>query len=367
MAVQVPEAPGRRSRSGSGLRTDRNDHLHTFTELTKRVQEAGLLRRHYTFYWGMLAGLLVALGGVGVGLVLLGNSWFQLLLAASLGLILAQLGFLGHEASHRQVFRSARWNEWAGRVLSGLFVGISYGWWMNKHNRHHANPNKQGKDPDIANGVVAFTDEAADARSGLAAKLIPRQGYFFLPLLLLEGLSLHVSSVRHVLGKGEVRRRPVEIGFLAVRILGYLTVIFVLLPPGIAAAFVGVQLAVFGFLLGGAFAPNHTAMPIVPADVKIDFLRRQVLMSRNIRGNLIIHFLMGGLENQVEHHLFPMMARPHLRRASRMVQDHCRRYGITYTETTLWQSYRTILRHLNQVGLKNRNTFTCPVRQQYRW
>jgi hypothetical protein len=53
------------------------------------------------------------------------------------------------------------------------------------------------------------------------------------------------------------------------------------------AAFVGVQMAVFGLLLGGAFAPNHIGMPIVPAGLKVDFLRRQVLMSRNISGGRI--------------------------------------------------------------------------------
>ena len=82
-----------------------------------------------------------------------------------------------------------------------------------------------------------------------------------------------------------------------------------------AAAFLGVQLAVFGFLLGGAFAPNHVAMPIVPADGQFDFIRRQVLMSRNISGGPVVRFFMGGLENQVEHHLFPAMARPNLKRA----------------------------------------------------
>jgi hypothetical protein len=78
-----------------------------------------------------------------------------------------------------------------------------------------------------------------------------------------------------------------------------------LLPAGTAAAFVGVQLAVFGVLLGGAFAPNHIGMPIVLAGLKVDFLRRQVLMSRNISGGRITGYAMGGLNYQIEHHLFP--------------------------------------------------------------
>ncbi|HET9873511.1 MAG TPA: acyl-CoA desaturase [Propionibacteriaceae bacterium] len=335
--------------------------------MTLKVQRAGLMERRYGFYWTALSLAALALAGIVTGALLLGDSWLQLILAAALGVVLSQLGFLGHEAAHRQIFKSSRWNDWTGRVLSTLLVGLSYGWWMNKHSRHHANPNRQGKDPDIQGGAVAFTVDAADARTGWSRKLVSRQGYFFLPFLLLEGLSLHASSIRYLLTVRGAKQRPVEMVFLALRLAGYVALMFWLLPPGMAAAFIGVQLAVFGVLLGGAFAPNHIGMPIVPAEVKLDFIRRQVLMSRNISGGPLVRFFMGGLENQVEHHLFPMMARPNLRRAQRIVREHCRQHGIAYTETSLVGSYGVILRYLNQVGLKNRSTFTCPLVQQYRW
>ncbi|HKN42617.1 MAG TPA: fatty acid desaturase [Propionibacteriaceae bacterium] len=93
------------------------------------------MRRRYAFYLCAFSAAVVALAGLWTGVVLLGDSWLQLILAAALGLILAQLGFLGHEACHRQIFRSAWWNEWSGRVVSGLLVGISYGSWMKKHSR----------------------------------------------------------------------------------------------------------------------------------------------------------------------------------------------------------------------------------------
>ncbi len=353
-------------RVSDGGRPKRAGQQTAFSDLTAKVQAAGLMKRRYGFYWSWMGASVLALAGIFVGMLLLGDSWLQLLLAGALGLVMSQLGFLGHEAAHRQMFRSPHWNEWAARVLSTLLVGLSYGWWMNKHNRHHGNPNRLGKDPDIDAQVVVFTADAANARPRWLARLTPIQGYFFLPLLFLEGLSLHTSSIRYLSTARGIKRRPVEIAFLAIRVFGYLGVIFWLLPFGMAAAFVGVQLAVFGFLLGGAFAPNHIAMPIVPRDGRIDFLRRQVLMSRNIRGGPIVRFFMGGLENQVEHHLFPMMARPNLKRAQAIVREHCREHQITYTETTLWRSYQVILRHLNEVGLKNRAGFECPIAQLYR-
>jgi fatty acid desaturase len=107
-------------------------------------------------------------------------------------------------------------------------------------------------------------------------------------------------------------------------------------------------------------------MPIIPAGSRVDFLSKQVLTSRNIRGGWWMNLLMGGLNHQVEHHLFPSMARPHLARARRLVREHCADHGIPYTETTLVRSYAIVIEYLNRVGLAARDPFDCPAAQRYR-
>ncbi|PSL06943.1 fatty acid desaturase [Haloactinopolyspora alba] len=340
--------------------------MSAYTELSRRVQDQGLLRRRYGYYWSVIIATVGAFAGIWVAFAFLGNSWFQLLLAAGLAVVLTQCGFLGHDGAHRQIFASHRWNEWTSRVLSGVFAGLSYGWWLPKHNRHHANPNKEGKDPDVGPGAVAFTPAVSESRRGLAARLTRAQGYFFIPLLLLEGLSLHVSSIRTIVSQRSLKHRWTEAAFVTGRLGGYITVLLLVLPPGKAAAFFGVQMGLFGLLLGGSFAPNHIGRPIVPPAEKLDFLRRQVLMSRNIRGGRVMDFAMGGLNNQVEHHLFPSMPRPNLRRARPLVQAHCAQHGITYTEAGLFGAYRAVLRYLNAVGLRARSSFRCPLAAEYR-
>lgn len=341
----------------------RAEHAHTagYAELLHQVRALALHRRRYAYYWTSFAAAALTLAGLGAAVVLVGNSWFQLVVAALLAVALAQLGFLGHDAAHRQVFASARWNEWAARVVSGLFTGLSYGWWVSKHNRHHSGPNQIGRDPDIGPGVLALTPQAARDRTGAAAAFTRRQGWWFFLLLPFEGVNLHVQGVRRVLGRAPLRFRGVEAAFLVVRLGGYVTALLLLLPPGKAAAFLAVQLGVFGVLLGGAFAPNHIGMPLVPADARPDFLRRQVLMSRNVTGGPVVAFLMGGLQNQIEHHLFPNMPRPALARARPVVQEYCRRHDIGYTQATLGQAYGSLVRHLNTVGLRERDPFVCPM------
>ncbi|MGI3786418.1 MAG: fatty acid desaturase family protein [Janthinobacterium lividum] len=359
MTIDVAADAGTPTRRGQA-------YTNEYRELTALVREAGLLRRRPGFYVATLVASGAALGAVWTGVALVGDSWWQLVLAALLGVVLSQIAFLGHEACHRQMFGSARANEWTGRILSTLVVGISYGWWMAKHTRHHANPNRLGKDPDIESNAVAFSSEAASRRGTVGRWLVRRQGWFFLPLLTLEGWSLHVSSFRQAFGRAPVKRRRVEITFLLVRHVAFLVAVLTLLPPGLGAAFVGVQVGVFGFLLGGAFAPNHIGMPVVPRGVEVDFLRRQVLMSRNIAGGPVVTFLMGGLENQVEHHLFPSMARPNLRQAQRIVSTYCREHDIAYTQTGLVASYGVILTFLTRIGLRERDTFSCPLVRSHR-
>ena len=111
-----------------------------------------------------------------------------------------------------------------------------------------------------------------------------------------------------------------------------------------------VHQAVFGLYLGCSFAPNHKGMMIVAAHEKLDYLRRQVLTSRNVRGGWFVDQLLGGLNYQIEHHLFPSMPRPHLRRAQHLVRRFCAEQCIAYTETTLFGSYAIALRYLHSLG-----------------
>ena len=89
-------------------------------------------------------------------------------------------------------------------------------------------------------------------------------------------------------------------------------------------------------------------------------------MSRNIRGGRFMEVLLGGLNHQIEHHLFPTMSRPDLRRVRPLVREFCARHGITYTETGLFSSYRSIASYLNRVGMGGRDVFVCPLVAQYR-
>jgi fatty acid desaturase len=321
-----------------------------YSDLMRQVRNAGLLERRRAYYVPkiVVTGGLFAAGWA--GFVVLGDSWWQLAVAAFLAFVFTQIGFIGHDAGHRQIFRSKRANYLAGLVHGNLAIGLSYGWWVDKHTRHHAHPNTEDKDPDIEIGALAFTaGQASGKRSRVTRFIARRQRYLFFPLLLLEGVQLHVSSVQAVARPG-LRHRSWEASLLAVHALGYLAAVLLVLSPVKAAVFIVVHQALFGLYLGCAFAPNHKGMPMLSADDQTDFLRRQVLTSRNVRGQWLTDFALGGLNYQIEHHLFPSMPRPNLRRAQPLVRAFCQRHDISYLETSLASSYAQALRHLHQVG-----------------
>jgi fatty acid desaturase len=341
--------------------------VSSFTALTRKIQDLGLMRRRYGYYWAKLIGAVLILAAWVVGFILIGDSWWQLANAGVLAVLMTQISFLGHDAAHRQIFKSGRWNDWVSLIIANLLVGMSYGWWQNKHNRHHANPNKEGADPDIALTAIAMTPAMATRhRSRLMRWVVAHQGWYFFPILLLEGLSLHTDGIRRVISRDKIQRRWVELTFLALRLGGLAALVFLVLPPEKAGAFLAVQLAVFGLYMGSSFAPNHIGMPLVSPKLTLDFLRRQVLMSRNISGGPRVSIFMGGLNYQIEHHLFPSMARPHLRKAQPLVVAYCAEQGVPYTQTSLWQAYRTVIRYLNTVGLKGKDPFLCPLVAQRR-
>jgi fatty acid desaturase len=318
-----------------------------FAELNRRINALGLMERRPAYYVLRLTlvGVLVVAGWT--AFVLIGASWWNLLTAAFLSVAFAQLALVAHDLAHRQVFRTKRPSEITGMVAGNLGIGMSYGWWMDKHTRHHNNPNHDDLDPDVAPEVLIWATKSAIGRRGLAAFITRHQAGLFFPLLTLLGIDLKVSSVK-ALRAGVVKRRVLESVLLVVHFAVYFSALFLILSPLQAIAFVVVHQALFGVYLGMTFAPNHKGMPHPTGDE--DYLRKQVLTSRNVRGGWFVDVALGGLNYQIEHHLFPGMPSPSLRRAQPIVRDYCAEIGVAYEQTGLIESYRQALRHLHEVG-----------------
>ena len=340
------------ARSASDLATSIAAGPHSerdYAALKHRIQEAGLMDKRPAYYVLSITTNLVVLTLCLVALFTVGVVWGQALAAVGLAIVSGQLGFQLHDSGHRQMFASARKNAAVGLVTADLLLGMSYGWWVQKHNRHHGNPNDVDLDPDIKVGAIAYTDEQARARRGPGRLAAMYQAYLFFPLTTFLAWSMHVTGLRYLI-KEDSRYRRLEFGLLAVHAIVYLMAMVYFLGPWSALMVVLIHKAVGGAYMASVFAPNHKGMPQTASGTRMDFVRTQVLTARNVRGHPLTDLWYGSLNYQIEHHLFPGMPRLNMRRAQPIIRQFCREHGIEYYETSFLESYRELLGFLNEIG-----------------
>jgi len=334
--------------SDSGSQADQN-HQRDYAALKRLIQEAGLLEKRPAYYVLSITTNTVLMIFCLVVLFTVGVVWAQALAAVGLAIVSGQLGFQLHDSGHRQMFVSGRKNAIVGLVTADLLLGMSYGWWVQKHNRHHGNPNDVDLDPDIKVGAIAYTDEQARARRGAGRLAAMYQAYLFFPLTTFLAWSMHVTGLSYLI-KESSRYRRLEFGLLAVHAVVYLTAMVYFLGPWSALMVVLIHKGIGGAYMASVFAPNHKGMPQTDSATRMDFVRTQVLTARNVRGHPLTDLWYGSLNYQIEHHLFPGMPRLNMRRAQPIIRQFCLEQGIEYYETSFLDSYRELLGFLNEIG-----------------
>lgn len=322
---------------------------NAYAELKRRVNQAGLLERH-----PRSALVFIAINFVLLAVCCAIFAWLRHPLGIVAGAVLlsfvsGQWGFVMHEAGHRQMFRHAWQNIVTGMLHGNLLLGVSYGYWVRKHNIHHAQPNHADLDPDIDIPVLAFSPEQAAEKRGLARFIVTYQAFLFLPLLLLQACNMQLYAV-YILLTDPPRHRWAELGLIAAHWALYLGLPLTFLGVWPTVLLVLIRQGLSGFYLASVFAPNHKGMLIVDEHSELDFLHQQVLTSRNIRSHPLTDFWYGGLNYQIEHHLFPTVARGNMRQLQTIVKTFCAEHGISYYEASMLGSYREILQYLHEVS-----------------
>ncbi len=321
-----------------------------FRELLALVRQSGLLAKQPAYYSRKMLLNFVLLVSAFALIATFHNPWAELCNAAFLAFVFAQLGFVVHDAGHQEIFSGPTGNEVVGLIHANLLLGFSYSWWLHKHNLHHRSPNHVSADPDVDIPLFAFTKEQAAGKKGLARLTVRYQHFCFFPLSLLEAFVLKTDSIRFLI-RNRVTHPIVEVSFLILHGCWFLGLLSLLLGWPHAILFALAQQAFFGLYLTLIFAPNHQGMPLLEGAAAVNFLREQVLTSRNVKKHLGIDYCTGGLSCQIEHHLFPTMPANRLRQVQKIVRAYCASHGIPYHETSLFQSFREVYQDLRKNSL----------------
>ncbi len=332
------------------------DQENRYAILKARVEENGLLQKQPMFY--ILCTLLIASFWIlGISMLLNGTTFFSLL-AATLTLAFAstQTALFSHDVGHEQVTTHAY--AWIMDTIISLTLGLSVSWWKQKHNLHHAYPNREGVDPDIMIPLLSFFKKQNKEKSGLARITAAYQHILFLPMLLFEIWHMRIAAIRYLITRRDKEKNSKNIrecALIIFHLMAYMALWFLLVSPFYALLFMFIHHGVMGVYLGLVFATNHKGMPIISESS--DFVAMQVLTARNVRGGRLLTFVFGGLNFQIEHHLFPKAPRNRLRRIQKIVKIFCAERNIPYCEMNLLASYRQIYLYLKNVSapLRSKN------------
>ena len=327
-----------------------------YAELRRAVVRVGLLERTYRWY-GVCAFL--AYGVLGVGLLISFASprtlGWSTVAGAVMGIAMVQIGLIGHDAGHLAVFRGVRANRFLGQLCWTATLAVGFSYWNDRHTRHHAHTNDPIDDPDIAGfGLIAYTAEQAAASPSWKRAVIRCQDALAALLILFLAFFFRVESYLFALRKLHGLQRRLELALLASSTVLWLSPA-ALLGLSWLGTYVLSQIIASAYL-SFVIAPNHYGMPIRTVGQPLTYLERQVVSSRNTTPGWVWDLAFGGLNRQIEHHLFPTMPRQQLVRARTLVKPFCEAHGLPYTEANPFRTYIAVLSEGHKIARSVANT-----------
>jgi fatty acid desaturase/predicted heme/steroid binding protein len=293
--------------------------------------------------------------------------------AVVLGLFWQQCGWLAHDFLHHQVFKRRVYGDLMGIIIGDFFQGFSVQWWKSKHNSHHAVPNLHSSvegacdgDPDIDTmPILAWTLRMAEsARDSSTGRFLIRfQAFFYFPVLLFARLAWAYQSWVFVFGGygqhsvqgAAIDRKKIKYPLLEkAGLICHYAALFAIMfnMPSVVSAvlyFLIGQMSC-GFMLALVFGLGHNGMAVYPADQRPDFWKLQVTTTRNVTSNAFVDWFCGGLQYQVDHHLFPTLPRHNLKAVHSLVESFCKEHGVSYYEADMFTGTVEVLTHLHKVS-----------------
>jgi fatty acid desaturase len=324
----------------------RGDRLHRI--LIAELSKAGCFRP--TPVRNAIFGTFIVVGyGAAYVALLAGPGLVARALAlAALAFLTVQAGFFAHEVGHGAITRNRRVIVWLGQLYNTLLTALCYSYYSHIHRRHHPHCNDRGRDPDMQSELFSMYRESAEAKTGAGKLVSRRQAGLIWILMWLQPFTLKLDSLRFLRGSS----RTTRIDQLVVGLHYALWLVPPTLVLGLGNALLNYALMslLAGPYLVVIFLVNHIGTRVIEPGEAISFLMQQLSTTRNLGTSRLHDFFFGGVNNHVEHHLFPSMPSARLRVARPIVREFCRRHDLFYCETTWLAAARDVTRHFKAIS-----------------
>ncbi|EJD74867.1 hypothetical protein LOAG_17879 [Loa loa] len=327
-----------------------------FNHFRVQVRKLGLFEANNTFYFRKICE---AIGLLSLAIFLQLQERF-ILSALILGLAWQQLGWLIHEYAHHQHFKNHYWNDLTSYIVGNLLQGFSSGGWKEQHNMHHAATNVIGRDGDI--NLLPFwavvPSDLQQMQGSWILKIIPYQHIYWtiaFPFLRISWLLQSIIFVANMSNSCfEIHRKRATIERLALLLHWCMILLQLYYLPTfqIRLIYFFISQLFAGFLLAHVVTYNHYSTQKFKHDDLIlnSYVCLQLHTTRNMRPGILIDWLWGGLNYQIEHHLFPSMPRHNLKTVMPLVKEFCMKNNLPYMVNGYFEGWLMEIQQMAAIG-----------------
>ncbi|KAL3369064.1 hypothetical protein AABB24_009724 [Solanum stoloniferum] len=337
-----------------------------YRKLCSEFSKAGMFEKkgHGVIYSFCFVTLLMSLSFCGV--LLSQNFLVHMLSAALLGLAWMQISYLGHDSGHYVMMTNRGFNKLAQILTGNCLSGISIAWWKWTHNAHHVACNSLDHDPDLQHlPVFAVSTKFFKSLNSsfygreltfdsVAKFFVSYQHFTYYPIMCVARVNLFVQTFLLLFSTRKVPDRALNI--LGILVFWTWFPLLVSTLPNWTERFLFVLLSFCVTSLQHIqFTLNHFA-----ADVYVgqpegnDWFEKQTSGTIDIACVSWMDWFYGGLQFQLEHHLFPRLPRCHLRKVSPIVQDLCKKHKLPYRSLSFYEANVWTLRTLKTAAMQAR-------------
>lgn len=343
-----------------------------FTALTSRVEQHFRSNGGNRFANGELYAKLLFFPALWLGLYALLLSGFTenrlvlLTIYCLTGLAGILMAFnLSHDAAHRAIFRTRRWNDWLYFWTFNLQGVNAYLWRIRHIDSHHLFPNVDGCDADIDdNALVRLSPHRLRRPWHRYQHLYAPFLYLFYTLFWIF-VKDFVYLRKRELANLKLSGHPPREVFLLFLMKGFYLFYLLWLPKTALGLGWGEALAGFAimhgvislwfvFTLVSSHLAEETAFPQVGTGQRLphSWMAHQVATSLDFHPrSRVAGWLFGGFNAHVAHHLFPAVCHVHYAAISRIIRQTADEYAYPYHETTLIRAIGSHFRYLKKLGL----------------
>jgi fatty acid desaturase len=275
-----------------------------------------------------------------------------------------QAGYIAHEAGHGAITRQRWLAVTIGQFFNTFLTALCYAHFQKIHICHHSHCNDQDRDIDMQSAFFSLYPDARNKNRSLPGRFIGRyQAWLIWPLVSFQGFALKIDSLK-TLYRNRRQTRADQ----------FVLILHLLLWFGLPVKVLGFEQAALNYFLmtwmigpylGSVFLVNHIGTHVVHADDRLPGFLQRLMSTRNLGASHAADIFFGGMNNHIEHHLFPSIASARLRQARPIVQAFCQRHGLPYRQTKWRYALREVFVYLQLIAQQPlRSTAASPAQVQ---